>query len=114
VTSSKLSKEWKTILRFSLAGFFLGIVGGAGTLVPNLDSRLVAISVIVCPASLLAIPFSVWLFEAAEVGTAGFYVLLTAIAVANAIVYSFIGAICVGLRKKPDKPATYGSHSESA
>ena len=98
-----MSREWKTILRFSLAGFFLGIVGGAGMLLPDLDFRLAATSVIVCPASLLAIPFSVWLFEAAEVGSPGFYILWTAIAVANAIVYTLIGAIWVGLGKRPEK-----------
>ena len=96
-----MSSEWKTILRFSLAGFFLGLVGGAGMLVPNSDFRLVAASVIVCPASLLAIPFSSWLFEAAEVGTVGFCVLWIAVAITNEIIYTLIGAIWVGLRQQP-------------
>lgn len=98
-----MSSEWKTILRFSLAGFFLGVVGGAGMLMPDVDFRLVATSIIVCPASLLAIPFSAWLFEAAEVGTVGFYILWIAVAIANVIIYTVIGAIWVGWRNQPEQ-----------
>ena len=99
-----MSSEWKTILRFSVAGFFLGVVGGAGLLFPNQGLPLVAASFVVCPAGLLAMPLSAWLFEAAEVGTAGFYILWTAIAFANAIIYSLIGATWVGLRNSAASP----------
>jgi hypothetical protein len=45
-------------------------------------------------------------FEAAEPGTAGFYVLWFLAGLANAALYAIARAAHVGLRKKPEGPAT--------
>jgi len=65
---------------------------------------LIGLLVILCPGSLLAMPFSVALFEAAEAGTPGFYLMWLVIALANSVIYSIVGAAIVGLRKVPEQP----------
>jgi hypothetical protein len=94
-----LSKDWRTIMRFALVGFALGVVGSASSLTSDMST--VAVSFLLCPAALLCAPLFAWAFEAAEAGTSGFYLLWTLVAVINAVLYALIGAAFVGLRKKP-------------
>jgi hypothetical protein len=98
-----MSKDWRIILRFALLGFGIGTVFAAqqalidsGT--PNLSMD--AVLIVLCPVSLLFMPLSVYFFEAAEIGAPGFYVLWALIALANAALYTVIGAAYVGIRKK--------------
>jgi hypothetical protein len=98
-----MSKDWKIILRFALLGLGIGILFAtlqalpdSGT--PNLSMD--AIFILLCPASLLFMPLSVYFFEAAEVGAPGFYVLSGLIALANAALYAVVGAAYVGMRKE--------------
>jgi hypothetical protein len=49
----------------------------------------------------LVVPFAAWFFEAAEVGTPGFNILVVALVIANAAIYSLVGAAYAGLKGKP-------------
>jgi len=103
-----MDKDWRTIFRFALLGLASAAVVmmmqfAADSSSPNYS--LVAAGVLLCPASLLLAPVFVWFFEAAEVGTVGFYVLWAVVGLANAGIYTLIGAAYVGLRKKPEGPA---------
>ena len=104
----RLSRDWQIIIRFALVGFALGLVSAGGDLVADTaapagaDLRFTAVIFLLCPGALVAMPFSPMLFEAAEVGTSGFYLLWLMIAVINAVLYLLAGAAYVGLRKKPD------------
>jgi hypothetical protein len=62
--------------------------------------------IVLCPASLLLAPLFASFFEAAEPGTAVFYVLWFLAGLANAALYAIAAAAYVGLRKKPEGPAT--------
>jgi hypothetical protein len=94
-----LSKDWRTIMRFALAGFALGVVGSASSLTSYMST--IAVTFLLCPAALLCAPLFAWAFEAAEAGTLLFYLLWALVAVINAVLYALIGAAFVGLRKKP-------------
>ena len=90
--------DWRVIMRFALVGFALGIVGSASSLASDMST--VAVTFLLCPASLLCAPLFAWAFEAAEAGTVGFYLLWTIVALLNAVLYAVIGAAYVGLRRK--------------
>jgi hypothetical protein len=66
---------------------------------PPMNDRLVAIFVILCPPSLLSIPFI-----DAEPGTGGFYFLWSVIGLMNAVLYGGIGGVigCLRLLWKSD------------
>ncbi len=94
-----LSADWRTIVRFALAGLALGVVGSASSVASAISTSAVAL--LLCPAALLCAPLFAWGFEAAETGTSGFYLLWAFVALVNAVLYALIGAAYVGLRKKP-------------
>lgn len=87
----------KLIIRLAVLGLVLTIVIVAyleftnSTTSPPLSNPLAAVFVILCPPSLLSIPFI-----DAEPGTGGFYFLWSVIALINAALYGGIGAT-VGL-----------------
>ena len=91
-------------MRFALVGLALGVVGSASSLASDMST--VAITFLLCPAALLCAPLFAWAFEAAEVGTPGFYVLWVLVALINAVLYAIIGAAYVGLRQKPGGSTT--------
>jgi hypothetical protein len=99
-----ISTDWRVIVRFALVGFALGIVGSASSLASDMST--VGIAFLLCPALLLCAPLFAWAFEAAEAGTAGFYLLSTIVAIVNAVLYAVIGAAYVGLRRKPGRAPT--------
>jgi hypothetical protein len=98
-----MSKDWRIILRFALLGLGIGAVFAAQQALidyrtPNLSMD--AVLIVLCPMSILFMPLSVYFFEAAKAGAPGFYVLWALIALANAALYTVIGAAYVGIRKK--------------
>src|SRR5712692_2462451 len=104
-----MSKDWRTILRFAAMSFAIAAPVAVLQVVPDSSSTnysLTAVSILLCPASLLLAPLFAWFFEAAEVGTPGFYILWLFVGLTNAAVYAVIGAAYVGLRKKPEGPTS--------
>jgi hypothetical protein len=66
-----MNKDWRAILRFAVAGLAITVVVVALQVVmvsssPNYS--LGAVIIVLCPASLLFMPWFVSFFEAAEVG----------------------------------------------
>ena len=103
-----MDKDWRTILRFALLGFAISAIVALMEFLPDSgssDYSLTAVMILLCPASLLAAPLFAWFFEAAERGTALFFVLWFFVGLANAVLYALVGAAYVGLRKKPEGPA---------
>jgi cell division protein FtsX len=94
-----LSTDWRIIRRFALVGLALGVVGSASSLTSDMST--IAVTFLLCPATLLCAPLFAWAFEAGEVGTPGFYVLWAIVALVNAVIYALIGAAYVGLRTRP-------------
>ena len=100
-----MSKDWRIIFRFAVMGlaftaFFVAYqVLTDSSPPPPPNWPLLAVFVLICPASLLFAPLFAWFFEAAEVGTALFYVLWLLVGLANAAIYALIGAAYVGLSK---------------
>jgi hypothetical protein len=104
-----MSKDWRTILKFALLGLAFAVLaaGYEATSQSSHSNVMVdAVLLVVCPAALLLAPLFVWSFEAAEVGTSGFYLLWSLTALANAALYAIVGAAYVGLRRKPNGSAT--------
>jgi len=104
-----MDKDWRTILRFAALGFGAAAAAAATQFVPVSwpeNYSLGAIAIVICPASLLLAPVFVSFFEAAETGTAGFYVLWMLVGLVNAALYAIAAAAYIGLRKKPERPAT--------
>jgi hypothetical protein len=99
-----LSKDWRTIMWFAVAGFALGVVSSASSLVTNMSSM--AVTFLLCPAALLCLPLFAWAFEAAETGTLGFYILWGFVALINAILYALIAAAYIGSRQRPTGAST--------
>jgi hypothetical protein len=103
-----MDKDWRTILRFAAVGLVSAALVMAVQFLPNSsfpNYSLMAVSILLCPASLLAAPLFAWFFEAAEVGTGLFYVLWAFTVLANGAMYAVVGAAYVGLRKKREGPA---------
>src|SRR6266404_4731211 len=103
-----MSNDWRIILRFAALGLatsalYLAYQVLLDSSVRNFSSE--AVFIVLCPASLLFAPLFAWFFEAAEVGTALFYVLWSFVGLTNALLYAFVGAAYVGLRKKPQGPS---------
>jgi hypothetical protein len=104
-----MDKDWRTILRFAILGFGVTIVAVGVQFLPDSSSSnysLSAVMIVLCPASLLLAPAFALFFEAAEPGTAVFYGLWLLVGLANAAIYSIVAVAYVGLRKKPEGPAT--------
>jgi hypothetical protein len=104
-----MGKDWQTILRFAALGFAFAVLAAGYEVASNsahLDVSVDAVLLLVCPAELLLAPLFAWFFEAAEVGTTGFYFLWFLAALVNAAIYAIIGATYVGLRNKPDGNTT--------
>jgi hypothetical protein len=89
---------------FAILGFAAaGLVAGFQALIDSssLPQRLFGLSLLICPAQILAIPLGVELLEAVETGTPGFYAMWLIIVFANTVIYALVGATMVGLRGKP-------------
>ncbi len=102
-----MSKDRSTILRFAAVGFGIVVVWVVYHILTDpspwsqLNNLLSVIFMILCPPILLTFP----LFDV-EIGTVGFSVLCTLVALLNAALYAVIGAAYVRLRKKREGPAT--------
>jgi hypothetical protein len=106
-----MSKERNIIARFAVLGFALAAGGAAfqvltDSLPPTpINWPLVSIFVLLCPASILAVPLSVMFFEAAETGTPLFYAIWALVALVNAVLYSVAGSAWLDRRQKPSGSA---------
>jgi hypothetical protein len=90
-----VNKEWRLITGFAVFGlvvaaFFFILIGVLGIV----DGTLYTAMVVLCPASLLSIPFS----EAMK-DKSGFYSICSLIVFLNSGLYAVIGAAVVGLRR---------------
>ncbi len=102
-----MHKPWKTIVGFALLG--LAIAGGCYLYAAfhdytkpmnGLDFALMTVSVILCPTQLIF----AFCIDCEVVGWNGF-IMYSIIGVLNAVAYSVIGALIVGLRKtKSNRP----------
>jgi hypothetical protein len=104
-----MSKDWRTICGFALLGLAFAVVTAGYEATSSSSNSNVAVDgflFVLCPAALLLSPLFASFFEAAEVGTPGFYILWSLAGLANAAIYALIGAAYVGLRKKPDGAVT--------
>ena len=103
-----MSNDWRIILRFAVLGLaatalylaYQVLIGSS-----SLNNSSEAVFIVLCPASLLFAPLFAGFFEAAAVGTSLFYVLWSFVGLINAVLYAFVGAAYVGLRKKTKGPA---------
>ena len=95
-------KPWKTIVGFAFLG--LAIAGAAYAYAAfydytkpmnGLDFALTIVSLILCPAQL----FFAFCIDCEVIGRNGF-IMYSIIGVLNAAIYTVIGAVVVGLRKK--------------
>src|SRR5260370_2219034 len=105
-----LSADWRTIMRFALIGFAFGVVGSASSLASDMST--IAVTFLLCPAALLCAPLFAWAFEAAEVGTSGFYLLWAIFALLNPIPDPLIGPKKAGFPPIPARPPTRSSSQE--
>lgn len=91
------------VFRFAVLGFALTAVFVSYQLVTDTqspftrDSAIMLAFVVLCPPSLLSLPF-----RDAEVGTNGFYVLWTVVGLLNATLYASIRALISRRFKKAD------------
>jgi hypothetical protein len=97
-----MHKPWKTIVGFALLG--LAIAGGCylyaafydyAKLMNGLDFALMTLSVILCPTQLIF----AFCIDCEVIGWNGF-IMYSIVGVLNAALYSVIGALVVGLRKR--------------
>jgi hypothetical protein len=98
-----MSKDWKIIFRFAALGLAIGAIFPAQQALIDSGTRnlsMDAVLFVLCPVSLLFMPLSVYFFEAAEAGSPGFYMLWALVSLANAALYTVIGAAYVGIQKK--------------
>ena len=96
-----MSKDRQTILRFAVVGIGVAVVWLVYQMLTNpsqwsaLNNFLSVMFMIFCPPVLLTFPLM-----DAEIGTAGTYLIWTAVALLNAALYAVIGSAYVGMRKK--------------
>jgi hypothetical protein len=83
------------------------LVSDSASAAPS-DSMNVLLFVL-CPASLLSIPFAVNYFDAVEVGSTGFYIVWSVIGLANAGIYAMFGT-WFAYSRKPDENGKNDSH----
>jgi hypothetical protein len=93
-----LRKNWKTVLRFALAGAVVTAVFAAYEVLfdPSGHSTIAALlCVAFCPPSLLSVPII-----DAEIGTGAFYFVFSIVALLNAALYGFAVTLILHLRRK--------------
>ena len=92
-----MDKEWRLITSLAVFGLVVAaLILLYLNLVGEFDATLYTAFAILCPPSLLCIPFS----EAMK-DKGSFYVIWSLIGITNSGLYAVIGAAVVGLRKRP-------------
>lgn len=94
-----LSLDWRTIFRFAGLGFAVGLAAVGAGLFTRSEASLIYVIFLLCPGALLCGPVFVAAFEGPWTGLS--FLCCVIVAVVNSIVYVIIGALYVGLRRKP-------------
>jgi Na+-driven multidrug efflux pump len=89
-------KPSQIIARFAILGMIVAVFFAAYQVTGDSASpapidRVSVLLFVLCPASLLSIPFAMKYFEAVEVGSAGFYIMWSVIALVNSGIYAMFG-----------------------
>ena len=94
-----MNRDLKRIIRFAAFGLAITVIFVIYQLLtdssppPPPNMPLLSIFIILCPASLLSVPFIDM-----EIGTQAFYVIWSIVAVANTLLYAFVGLIVSALK----------------
>jgi hypothetical protein len=101
-----MSKDWRIIFRIAVLGLTIASVFFGVSEMDPAPGSFVAIvlggaTLLFCPGSLLFV-----LASNIEPQTTGFAMMWLIIGLINCALYAAIGALCVGLRKKPEHSGT--------
>jgi hypothetical protein len=88
-----MTRDWRLIFRFAVAGFVIATMA-AFCMVFHAPNVITNLMILVSPG--------MWLFPAIAWGNVvATWFMFGFVAIANAVLYAIVGAVYVGLRRKP-------------